>query len=435
MSRETDKRWKGIVLDWSKLSAMDNIDYELKPLNQQQVAVLLSVLQYQKWATRWTNLSISEHDLQVFIADIEDRLMRNSSGGSMTCEDIEDCLGDSPTITSIENNITTIQQTIIQQEEDCGCGGGMVNPEPPADWNGIGVSGSNAVCGSAFYITDKLIEFITNLKNQQTSGTLENWLVNFLFASGGASSVLAMVLWDWIAANPDANLITNLNASRAKIAEKFFCNLLDVNAAKEAIVADLTINANVRTAVKDAIECTLQSAFDNWAFIGSKVKNEDCSSMCTWTVVWDFAGTYVPDGSETAIYHGNTWTVSSGEFVSGVGYRGIADIWEISKTLPPDCRVLTMVHNANRNALCTAVDIKSWYRGTDGFQAEQYTNNARILSATPVNQLWTVLPAGTGAEMSQMKFRHDHFLCSPSSAYGSESHWVKMTGKGARPTV
>lgn len=89
MARETDKRWKGRLIDWEKIAAMDDIDYEFKPLNQQQVAILLALLEYQKWSTRWLNLEMSNSELLVYIGDIEERLMRNE-GLMATKDDIRD---------------------------------------------------------------------------------------------------------------------------------------------------------------------------------------------------------------------------------------------------------------------------------------------------------------------------------------------------------
>jgi hypothetical protein len=90
MARETDKRWKGILIDWPTIADMDAIDYELKPLNQQQVAILLALLSYQKWPTRWTGLEMSKSELETYIADIEQRLMRNEGGEMATKDDIRD---------------------------------------------------------------------------------------------------------------------------------------------------------------------------------------------------------------------------------------------------------------------------------------------------------------------------------------------------------
>lgn len=90
MGKETDKRWKGIVIDWDEISQMDSADYELKPLNQQQVAILLALLQYQKWRTRWLNLDISNDELLAYIADIEYRLMMNEDAGMVTKQELID---------------------------------------------------------------------------------------------------------------------------------------------------------------------------------------------------------------------------------------------------------------------------------------------------------------------------------------------------------
>lgn len=92
MARATDKRWKGILIDWEEIADMDAEDYELKPLNQQQAAILLALLEYQKWPTRWLNLDMSQDELETYIADIEQRLMRNEGGGMATKEDIRDGL-------------------------------------------------------------------------------------------------------------------------------------------------------------------------------------------------------------------------------------------------------------------------------------------------------------------------------------------------------
>lgn len=77
MSKVTDKRWKGFKLDWLEIEAMDSESTEYKALTQQQVAILLALLEYQKWETRWENLGLTANELQSFIGDLEYRLMRN----------------------------------------------------------------------------------------------------------------------------------------------------------------------------------------------------------------------------------------------------------------------------------------------------------------------------------------------------------------------
>lgn len=90
MARSTDKRWKGILVDWPTIAEMDAEYYALKPLNEQQVSILLALLEYQKWPTRWTNLDMSEKELGLYIADIEQRLMRDEECNMATKDDIRD---------------------------------------------------------------------------------------------------------------------------------------------------------------------------------------------------------------------------------------------------------------------------------------------------------------------------------------------------------
>lgn len=94
MSKETDKRWKAFAIDWQEIADMDSEDYELKPLNQQHVAILLALLQYQKWETRWVNLGLTRDELQAYIADIEYRLMLNEGGLSMTPEELKNAIAE-----------------------------------------------------------------------------------------------------------------------------------------------------------------------------------------------------------------------------------------------------------------------------------------------------------------------------------------------------
>lgn len=340
----------------------------------------------------------------------------------MSCEDIEDCLETSTTINNITNEITNINQTIIQREEDCGCGGGNVLPEPPEDWNGETPSGDSSVCGSAFAIADGIISVIEDTDTANTSSDLADWIANFLFASGGFSVQIALLLWELIDANADVDLITNVQASRAKIAEAFFCALLDRDTARANIVADGTFNANAKTAILAALDCILTAQLEEWAFIGANTLSEACEDFCSWVVVWDFDGSYVPVGDEDLIISGDTWQVAGGTYSPTDGYIGGIDTWTISKDLPPDCKFGEIIHNCNRIPGCQWVDIRKW-SGT------AWSPSARVINTTPFNQIW----GANVQEQSQLKFEHNHGLCGPTPPYGSRTHWVRAEGTGAMP--
>lgn len=80
---------KIITIDWELIASLPSDEYQLKPLNKQQAAVLLALCEYQHWTSRWDNLALSQQDLDRFMGDIEYRLMLNESGDGMaTQEDI-----------------------------------------------------------------------------------------------------------------------------------------------------------------------------------------------------------------------------------------------------------------------------------------------------------------------------------------------------------
>jgi len=92
MGNNDYKRYKGQLINWPIVADMDTEDYELKPLNQQQVAILLGALTQYKWRTRWVDLELSKDELESLIGDIEYRLMLNEEGFSMTPEELSEAI-------------------------------------------------------------------------------------------------------------------------------------------------------------------------------------------------------------------------------------------------------------------------------------------------------------------------------------------------------
>jgi hypothetical protein len=106
MANDTQKRWKGLLQDWSTVSEFDTVDLECKMLTQQQIAILSSALSQYYWTTRWTNLSISKDELHKLIAEIEHALLTEEECAMpIDCGDLEDCLDESETINDIEDAI------------------------------------------------------------------------------------------------------------------------------------------------------------------------------------------------------------------------------------------------------------------------------------------------------------------------------------------
>lgn len=92
MAEDSKKRWKAFPLIWEEIALNDNETDKFRPLTERQSAILLGAIEHYRWPTRWVGLGISEQELEKEIAEIKDRLMRESSeGGDMaTKEDIRD---------------------------------------------------------------------------------------------------------------------------------------------------------------------------------------------------------------------------------------------------------------------------------------------------------------------------------------------------------
>lgn len=182
MARATDKRWKGILIDWNEISDMDADDYELKPLNQQQTAILLALLEYQKWPTRWLNLGLNSDELETYIADIEQRLMRNEGEGMATKEDIRDGMYEAMNRLALQVasgqfanlNITTDENGAVSMGD-----GGIPEPELPEDDPSTPINeqdssyygGVAEIAAKLESVTDKIDALYGNVNN--TPATVE----------------------------------------------------------------------------------------------------------------------------------------------------------------------------------------------------------------------------------------------------------------------
>lgn len=350
---------------------------------------------------------------------------------TMSCEGLEDCLEESTIITNINTEITNINNT-VNEMEDCGCGGNTYPPTPSPDEQDE--EGFSKLCGAAWYIADKIIAQTSDFAANAGTDSLEGFLLNFLGNSGYTAQILSLVYQFW-QDNDFAELDADIEETQAELAELLFCNQLDKDAFRQAVVDSETIpDGAVKDAILQSIDATNNSLWEQWVFIGGETRQEDCSGFCEWDVVWVFkAGSYTPDETENAIYEGDNWEKSGCNFDAGNGYVGLIDTWNISHDLPADCKVRTMVTGVAKNAPCTAVDISVTWRGTSGEDAPSQTDEQRCLSNSLCEQDWTILPLGVGAELDSMMVQSNHFLCDEE--FGSQVFYVRMTGTGSRPSA
>lgn len=68
------KQWKAVTTDYTALMAYDNVDAINLCLTQREVAILKALLMPAYWSTRWTNLTISDDELNEMVALIDAKL-------------------------------------------------------------------------------------------------------------------------------------------------------------------------------------------------------------------------------------------------------------------------------------------------------------------------------------------------------------------------
>lgn len=342
----------------------------------------------------------------------------------LDCNDIENCLETSPTITNIENNITNIENNITNitnaQAECCetASNGGNVYPDPPEQ-----ASEGNKTCESAAYIAAQLKTQMLELWDAAQILTLQEFidgltnifLFNFPSAIGFYQYALTIA---------DPTLGADAAAYEEDIKLALFCADLNIEEAKE-IIQESPIPSNEKALWIAVMDNFTQGQYNDWIMLGSLGEtNADCSDGCPWIVVWDFDGSYQPLGNEDAIYSGDTWMVEGGGYLANVGYQGLVDDWNIKKNLPQQCKVWEHHWNVNRNSACLAVDM--FRLRADG----EWGNSHRVLSETPVD--W---PMGAINEVqTQIGLRHNHFICGSPPMYGSQIHYAILIGSGAMPT-
>lgn len=352
-------------------------------------------------------------------------------GGIVDCDDVEPCIDSSPTIIEIENNLTEITNNFNDYTDTSETPIG--NEYPPApDFYTPGSTGSNsALCGAAFYTADQIISILTDTYNKESTNSYQTWFANLVTVGGGFFLQLAIDLWAWFVALSDGSFITNLNASRAKIAQAFFCNDFNIPAARADIVADATMNANVKTAVLKLMDSLIPAKWLQWRVIGATTQNDDCGAFCDpWTIVYVFkTGSYTPAAGDIII-DGDTWTKSNCLYSSSRGYYGsTANIWTITHNLPPDAQVTTQYIQAARPPSGTSVQVGCWWRGATGTGSVAITPLVTVAAAPPAGTLCTF--SLVNAELASVLGYMDNF--GSGTPFDSEIHWIKLVGRGSTP--
>ena len=311
---------KLIKLDEVVLAAFDNTTDQYYPLTDREAAILQAFIPFIEWETRWNLDTLTKDDLSDISSEIAYNLMTPLTENIANCTDVEDCLGTSTTISTIQTDVTNnttaagnaqsaadqAQQTaddnteaIEEQQESSATN---EYPDPPTS------SEPDVLCAVAWFVARELEAVIQDL----IAGTLyANILqfVNYYLTQGGWKYTSLVELWNLWSAITNPNLSTEVNDAIEHVAEAFYCNELDRVAALVDINADTNITTDAKAMYDAVIEAWTESKFALATATGRENSGEDCSTFCPapFGVV-----TFDPGG-----YTG--YSIWTGSVVGGIG--------------------------------------------------------------------------------------------------------------------
>lgn len=305
---------KLLQVDWSQALNFDDEELFLYQLTDRQALLLLGQTDYLAWKTRYANLTLSAEELIEIRDRINHRLMTPVTV-EVDCEDIEDCLETSIIITNINSEIsnnttlitnnttiinnheTTIQEQGDTLEELVEQGFYNVYPDPPTAG-----SDPDSFCGIAWHIANHLNGYIQDVITDAATITYAEFITAIL-GLGGFKASLVKILWDFIIANSNPSLSTEVSNAVEYVAEAFYCNNLDVSLAAADIIENENITSDAEAAYIAAMDSLAVAQFSQLIYIGSLDETQDCTDFCPpeWCYTWDvstgFAGWTIKDGT------------------------------------------------------------------------------------------------------------------------------------------
>lgn len=312
---------KIIVIDQALIDTYDATTEKMYLLKESEAIVLLSLAQFIGWRTRWTNLTLTQAQLNELEGAISDALMTPYEVLIMDCNDVEACLPTLPTIiqmqsntsantsaiatntANITNNETSIQNLISSPLN------GNVFPELPNSAN------PDLLCNACYRVASNLSQLIADTVTDAQTITVQEFL-SALFSIGGWQGELLNIFWDLIISNYaiDPNLAANCASAIPTIQKHLYCSELDLTLAKIEIENDATLSAQVIASYIGAINSVTADKIAQWVFIGTTETGADCTGAnCGCTTL-----RFYPNDPEITILSGlvsgSVW-INNGEVV------------------------------------------------------------------------------------------------------------------------
>jgi len=402
-------------------------------MNQEWFKLLAGWLSWMESVAYWKDAEDETYPGIQAILEFEEGI--DLPTGDFDCGDVEDCLGESTIITEITNNITENTTNItnitnqVDDLEDCGCGGNNY-PPPEDDYEGEQETpGNSKICGSAAYIADHLYSLIAQTIDDSLGVTLEEFLEGLL-GLGGFDASLLKLFWDYIVTITNPDLANDCLSFQPSIAEAFFCNLLDRDAARAAIEADSALPDDVKQAYLAALDSVNDAKLALWAFVGAETQAYDCSEFCSWKVYWVFDGSVIEDEEPHTVYTGvGAWTSNDAELLAA-GWASTDGDMELSHDLPPDCKVNDIAIRAGKHNACGTLVWNYTWRGATGTGTQAQSGSQFIGFADGV-----ATANVHHAELTSMMVATLNSTCSGATPPREHVGWIMLSGTGSKPSA
>jgi len=256
----------------------------------------------------------------------------------MDCAEVEDCIETSATIINISTNVSQLETDVSQAQQDVADLeiNAEINIYPPSPT----FNNADELCAAATYVTDKLQALIHQVVTDAQTITFQEFLENLL-PGGGNDVGLLRLLWDYVVANSNPNLLTEVDSSEAEVRQYFYCNLLDRDLTDLDIDASGTITSDAKGAWRGALNATTDGKLALWATIGmaqpvapDSCNGGDCGVVCReFDLLLEDGGFVLQDlGSNSAEWQvGVGWVSLPINNVVGPDFNEL----EITKTFTP----------------------------------------------------------------------------------------------------
>ncbi len=278
-----NKQWKAIQVDWQTLQGFsdDEADYAYYKLTPRQAAFCQAWMAFGDWQSRWINLGEPMDGIRSFVALTSLNLMQENAI-VIDCDEVEDCLEDSPTIINIENTTETNTTNITNNTNEI-----TNNFDNPQDGNFYDVPSpapeSDEACQMSGYITAQLGSFIAQIDSYATEPNLLDALYSALNGDGYyAVTELTTALNNFFIGGADP-LFATYNSQALDVQTQMYCE----NDFSKDNLATWAIGNLVRgDEISDMINCVSLATWERWQQLGQYETIYDCTSMCTPAVGW-----------------------------------------------------------------------------------------------------------------------------------------------------